>query len=447
MEIALPNVNNCNIVVIGLGYVGLPLAIEFAKSTKSSKTKKNTHYKVIGFDINEERVSELNNAHDKNSEVNIDSLLISKRINFTNQKSFLEEADVFIVTVPTPIDDAKIPDLGPLKEASQLIGETIKKRSFKNKNASIIIFESTVYPGATEEVCDRIIAEFSGLSLNKDYFLGYSPERINPGDKEKKLKTIVKVTSGSNKKISSWIDNLYGNIVDAGTYSASSIKVAEAAKVIENTQRDMNIALVNEIAAICKLLKIDTREVLSAASTKWNFHHYKPGLVGGHCIGVDPYYLFYKAQLLGYHPQMLLSGRKINDGMSKFISEDLILNMVRKEINIVNSEILLVGLAFKENTSDHRNSGAIKVYKHLLCYKANLTVVDTNVDPFEAKKFYDIKVEKEIPNEKTFDAIVFLLNHNSLNHLKIKWNKILKSKSVVYDLTGNLPKNLKAIRL
>ena len=447
METTLPNFNNCNIAVIGLGYVGLPLAIEFAKTTKSAKTKQSIYYKVIGFDINEKRVKELNNAHDKNSEVYIDDIVISQRINFTNQKSFLEEADVFIVTVPTPINDAKIPDLGPLKKASQLIGETIKKRSLKNTTASIIIFESTVYPGATEEVCDGIIAEFSGLTLNKDYFLGYSPERINPGDKEKNLKTIVKVTSGSNKEISLWIDNLYGNIVDAGTYSASSIKVAEAAKVIENTQRDMNIALVNEIAAICKLLKIDTREVLNAASTKWNFHHYKPGLVGGHCIGVDPYYLFYKAQLLGYHPQMLLSGRKTNDGMSKYISEDLILNMVRKEINIVNSEILLIGLAFKENTSDHRNSGAIEVYKHLLDYNANITVVDKNIDPYEAKKFYDIKVEKEIPNEKKFDAIVFLLNHNSLNHLKINWDKILKSKSIVYDLTGTLPKSLKPIRL
>ncbi|MDC1169414.1 nucleotide sugar dehydrogenase, partial [Candidatus Pelagibacter ubique] len=342
------------IAIVGLGYVGLPLALEFAKKRK-----------VIGFDINEERIKELNSGVDKNLEFNKEELQNSKQLKFTNSKEDLKYANCFIITVPTPIDELKKPDLRPLLKSSEMIGNIIKK-------GDLIIYESTVYPGCVEEVCVPVLEKFSNLIFNKDFFCGYSPERINPGDKKHTISNIKKITSGSTPEISDLVDDLYNEIITVGTHKASCIKVAEAAKVIENTQRDLNIALINELSIIFNKLKIDTKEVLDAAGSKWNFLPFKPGLVGGHCIGVDPYYLTYKAESIGYEARIILAGREINDNMGNHVVSELIKEMKKKNIEIKGSKILVMGLTFKENCADIRNSGVNTVIEGLKKYNCNL---------------------------------------------------------------------------
>jgi len=362
------------LAIIGLGYVGLPLAVEFGKKRQT-----------IGFDIDEARIKELNSGHDRTREVEVAEMGEAKHLSFTNELSDLANCKVFTVTVPTPINDHKQPDLSTLIRASEAIGSILKKDT-------VVIYESTVYPGATEEVCVPILERVSGLTFKKDFHAGYSPERINPGDKEHRVANIIKVTSGSTPDVAEAIDGLYRSVITAGTHRASSIKVAEAAKVIENTQRDVNIALINELALIFDRLGIDTLEVLEAAGTKWNFLNFRPGLVGGHCISVDPYYLTHKAQEIGYHPQVILSGRQINDGMGSYVAEQVIKMLTRRKRHVVDSNILVLGLAFKENCPDLRNTRVIDIVEELKIYHANIDVHDPWVDGAEAGHIlYDIK--------------------------------------------------------
>ena len=358
---------NPKIGIIGLGYVGLPLAVEFGHK-----------FDCVGFDINQERIDELRAGSDRTLEVCEQELAATKKLSFSAKMEDLSDCDVFIVTVPTPINKHKQPDLTPLVKASCAIGSVMKK-------GATVVYESTVYPGATEEVCVPLLEEHSGLVFNKDFYAGYSPERINPGDKEHRLPTITKVTSGSTEQVAEEIDALYGSIITAGTHKASSIRVAEAAKVIENTQRDLNIALINELAIIFHRLGIDTLEVLEAAGTKWNFLNFRPGLVGGHCISVDPYYLTHKAQEIGYHPRVILSGRQINDGMGAYVADQVIKMMVRRKRHVVDSNILIMGLAFKENCPDLRNTRVIDIINEFTKYEANVDVHDPWVDADEAR--------------------------------------------------------------
>jgi len=412
------------IVVVGLGYVGLPLAAEFGKKRS-----------VIGFDIDTERIIELQNGYDKTQELDNTELLEANQLTFSSKKEDIANAKIYIITVPTPIDIHKKPDLSPLEKASELIGSVLKA-------GDIVIYESTVYPGATEEVCVPILEEESGLSFNKDFFCGYSPERINPGDKEHRVASIKKVTSGSTPEIGKEVDRLYAEIITAGTHLASSIKVAEAAKVIENSQRDLNIAFVNELAKIFHKLDIDTHEVLEAAGTKWNFLPFKPGLVGGHCIGVDPYYLTYKAESVGYNPQVILAGRRVNDGMGAYVA-----SRVMKLLNVSgkahNAKVLVLGITFKEDCPDIRNSRVIDVITELEEFGTNVEVYDPNADKKEVKKEYNIELLNE-PN-KNYDAIVYAVKHKVFSSLN--W-KFLKSKNtVVFDVKGHLDKNLTEERL
>ena len=361
------NIEDAKIAIVGLGYVGLPLAVEFGK-----------HLPTVGFDINAERVGELRSGHDSTLEVSNEELAESVQLTYSHSLDELRDCNVYIVTVPTPIDQAKRPDLGALRGASRSIGTVLKK-------GDIVIYESTVYPGATEEDCAPILADVSGLQLNKDFFLGYSPERINPGDKEHRVTDILKVTSGSTPEIAEFIDSLYRRVIRAGTYKASSIRVAEAAKVIENTQRDVNIALVNELALIFNKLGLDTLEVLEAAGTKWNFLPFRPGLVGGHRIGVDPYYLTHKAQEIGYHPAMILAGRRINDGMGLFVAAQVVRLMTRKGIGLPASRVLVMGITFKEDCPDVRNTKVVDVIDELRAFGAAVDVYDPWADPADVK--------------------------------------------------------------
>ncbi|MAT65282.1 MAG: Vi polysaccharide biosynthesis protein VipA/TviB, partial [Gammaproteobacteria bacterium] len=353
------------IAVVGLGYVGLPLAVEFGR-----------RYDTLGFDINTGRIAELRRGRDSTLEVSDEELRQAARLRYTDDAGELADANVYIATVPTPIDDAKRPDLRPLEGASRTIGRVLKP-------GDVAIFESTVYPGATEEVCVPIMEAESGLKFNRDFFVGYSPERINPGDKEHRVTNILKVTSGSTPETAEFVDALYRSVITAGTHKASSIRVAEAAKVIENTQRDVNIALVNELALIFNRLGIDTEEVLKAAGTKWNFLPFRPGLVGGHCIGVDPYYLTHKAQQIGYHPSMILAGRRVNDGMGAFVAEQVIKLMTKKRIHVSDANILIMGLTFKENCPDLRNTRVVDVVAEFKDYHPRVDVYDPWVDPDE----------------------------------------------------------------
>ena len=402
--------------IIGLGYVGLPLALEFSKNRK-----------VIGFDIKKKRIEELNSGIDKNLESNKEELQNSKKLNFTNNEEDLKYANCFIITVPTPIDELKKPDLQPLLQASEMIGKIIKK-------GDLIIYESTVYPGCTEEVCVPILEKFSNLKFNLDFFCGYSPERINPGDKKHTISNIKKITSGSTPKISDLIDNLYNEIIIAGTHKASSIKVAEAAKVIENTQRDINIALINELSMIFSKLNIDTKEVLDAAGSKWNFLNFKPGLVGGHCIGVDPYYLTYKAESVGHHPKIILAGREINDNMGSHVVSEMIKKMEEKKINIKNSKILIMGITFKENCSDIRNSGVKMVFERLKKYTHNIDLYDPWADSEEIKKVYGINSQQTL-DENNYDGIIIAVAHKIFIEMgKIEILNLSKKNHVIYDL-------------
>lgn len=422
-------INEVHIAIIGLGYVGLPLAVEFGKK-----------YPTIGFDINGARISELHDGIDNTLEVESEELSASTQLTFSSDAESLKRANVYIVTVPTPIDEDKQPDLTPLIKASQAVGNVLK-------SGDLVIYESTVYPGATEDVCIPILERESDLIFNKDFYCGYSPERINPGDKKHRLTTILKVTSGSTLEVSDFVDSLYRSIITAGTYKASSIKVAEAAKVIENTQRDLNIALVNELAIIFNKLGIDTEEVLEAAGTKWNFLPFRPGLVGGHCIGVDPYYLTYKAQQTGYFPDVILAGRRINNGMGAHIATQLVKAMLKKRIHVEASRILVMGASFKENCPDVRNSKVIDVVRELTDYGAHIELYDPWVSVEEVEREYGIK-PISTPVVGAYDAIVLAVAHQAFADMGEKGIRELgKKEHVLYDLKYVLPKDAANLRL
>jgi UDP-N-acetyl-D-glucosamine/UDP-N-acetyl-D-galactosamine dehydrogenase len=414
------------VAVIGLGYVGLPLAVEFAKK-----------YEVVGFDINCERISELIRGHDHTLEVedeDIQQLIKAKAdggtgLIFSDQTEDIKDCTIYIVTVPTPVDKHNRPDLTPLFKASGTIGKVLGK-------GDIVVYESTVYPGVTEDECVPVLEKASGLKFNVDFFAGYSPERINPGDKEHSVTKILKITSGSTPEAAEKIDELYKSIIVAGTHKAPSIKVAEAAKVIENAQRDINIAFVNELAKIFNRLNINTDDVLKAAGTKWNFLKFKPGLVGGHCIGVDPYYLAQKAQELGYHPEIILAGRRLNDGMGEYVADETIKLMIRKGIQIAGSKILILGFTFKENCPDVRNTKVIDIVKCLKAYKVDVHIYDPWADPAEVYNEYGINCQKEVGGKQQFDALVLAVAHQQFTSFDVK--SCLKATSVVYDVKGVL---------
>ena len=410
------------IAIIGLGYVGLPLAVEFGKK-----------FTTIGYDINTARVEELNSGVDSTLETTPVELASADLLRCTTNSLLIADSNTYVVTVPTPIDDSKTPDLTPLISATELVAEYLKK-------GDIVIYESTVYPGATEEVCVPLLEQISGLTFNVDFYCGYSPERINPGDKERTLTTILKVTSGSTPEIATVIDELYQSIITAGTHKASSIKVAEAAKVIENTQRDINIALVNELALIFNRVGIDTEEVLVAAGTKWNFLPFRPGLVGGHCIGVDPYYLVHKAETLGYHPQLISAGRRINDNMGHFVVSEVTKLMARKKINIVDAKILMLGLTFKENCPDLRNTRVVEMIDELSeTYNANVDVYDPWVDREEANAVYKLNLVNK-PELDTYDAIIVAVSHQQFKVMGLEGVKALgKQNHVLYDIKYLFP--------
>lgn len=415
--------------VIGLGYVGLPLAVEFGK-------KLNT----VGYDIHEQRITELKQGIDRTLEVDAEELKQATKLTYSATLEDLSACDIYIVTVPTPIDRFKKPDLTPLTKASEALAKVINK-------GDIVIYESTVYPGATEEHCIPIIERESGLVFNQDFFAGYSPERINPGDKEHRLVNIKKVTSGSTPEIAEVVDQLYASIIVAGTHKASSIKVAEAAKVIENTQRDLNIALVNELALIFEKLGIDTLEVLEAAGTKWNFLPFRPGLVGGHCIGVDPYYLTHKAQEIGYRPEVILAGRRINDRMGSYVAERLIKLMVQKKIHIAEAKVLMLGLTFKENCPDLRNTKAIDIIEELQAWGVQVDIYDPWIDPAEAAHEYGVEVLTEKPNT-TYDGVVLAVAHQQfMSWKKQDLDSLCKPAAVVVDVKSAFPKSWVDTRL
>lgn len=404
------------IAVIGLGYVGLPLAVEFGKSTP-----------VIGFDTNAARIAELTAGKDSTLEVPIEELTAASELRFSSDPADLKNCDTFIVTVPTPIDEHKRPDLTPLIRASQTIGAALKP-------GDIVIYESTVYPGATEDDCVPVLEHASGLTFNRDFYAGYSPERINPGDKEHRVTTIPKVTSGSTPEAAEFVDALYASIITAGTYKAPSIRVAEAAKVIENTQRDLNIALINELAIIFNRLGIDTEAVLKAAGTKWNFLPFRPGLVGGHCIGVDPYYLTHKAQAIGYHPEIILAGRRLNDGMGCYVASQLVKAMTKKRIHVDAAKVLVMGLAFKENCPDLRNTRVVDIVEELKDYNVDVDIYDPWVKPDEAKTEYGIDPVAS-PAAGTYDAVILAVAHDEFRTMGIDGiRKLGKADHLVYDL-------------
>ena len=410
------NLSKTRIGVIGLGYVGLPLAVEFGKK-----------FRTIGFDIKRTRIDQLRAGKDSTLEVTRQELKAAHDLHYSNEVGDLRQCNVFIVTVPTPIDDYKRPDLRPIEGASSLIGQVLKK-------GDIVVYESTVYPGCTEEVAIPILEAKSGLKFNRDFFAGYSPERINPGDKQHRLTTIKKITSGSTPKVADFVDALYASIVTAGTHKASSIRVAEAAKVIENTQRDVNIALVNELALIFNRLGIDTQEVLEAAGTKWNFLPFRPGLVGGHCIGVDPYYLTHKAQELGYHPEMILAGRRLNDNMGLYVAQQVAQLMIAKRIHVKGSRVLVLGLTFKENCPDLRNSKVVDVIRELEKFGAKVDVHDPWVDAAEAHEEYGIRPVRKL-KARSYDAIVTAVGHEQFKEAGASAiRKLGKRTHVMYDI-------------
>ena len=445
----LPPLTTCTVAMIGLGYVGLPLAVEFAKRQACRRTGAPLQRRVIGFDINTQRLSELRAGHDRTNETSAAELQAAHLLEFTNDPALLAEADVFVVTVPTPIDSAKRPDLSHLEKASATVGQALKARAAQGASTiPVVIYESTVYPGATEEVCVPIIERESGLNINEGFCCGYSPERINPGDSEHKLTTITKVTSGSTAAAAAWVDGFYGSIIAAGTHLAASIKVAEAAKVIENTQRDLNIALVNELAIIFRHMDIDTLDVLEAAGTKWNFLPFRPGLVGGHCIGVDPYYLTHKSEQLGYHPQVVLAGRRINDGMGRWVVEQLVLEMARRGQVIAGAQVLVLGLSFKENCPDLRNTRVVDVIAALQRYGMEPVVVDPWVDAEEAQREYGLIVLATIPAVKRFGAVIAAVAHKQfVGILEANWRELLLAEAVLLDLKGVMPRVLQPLRL
>ncbi|WP_071058505.1 Vi polysaccharide biosynthesis UDP-N-acetylglucosamine C-6 dehydrogenase TviB [Pelistega sp. MC2] len=417
------------LAIVGLGYVGLPLAVEFGKKRDA-----------LGFDINQKRIAELQSGVDHTLEVSSEELKEASHLRFSADNQELGKSNTFIVTVPTPIDDYKQPDLTPLVKASETIGKVLKK-------GDIVIYESTVYPGATEEVCVPVLEKFSGLTYNKDFFAGYSPERINPGDKQHRVSTIKKVTSGSTPEVADVVDELYRSIITAGTHKASSIRVAEAAKVIENTQRDVNIALINELALIFNRLGIDTQAVLEAAGTKWNFLPFRPGLVGGHCIGVDPYYLTHKAQAIGYHPEIILAGRRLNDSMGSYVVSQLVKAMTKRKIQVQGARVLVMGLTFKENCPDIRNTRIVDIVKELGEYSIHVDVYDPWVDAEEAQHEYGITPVK-VPEQGAYDGIILGVAHHQFVEMGVQKIRALgKPEHVLYDLKYVLSAQEADIRL
>ncbi|TXI69010.1 MAG: nucleotide sugar dehydrogenase [Cyclobacteriaceae bacterium] len=419
--------------IIGLGYVGLPLAVEMAKK-----------FDVIGFDINKKRIAELSQGMDNTLEIESEALLQvlnsndGKGMKLTDDITALKSSNVYIVTVPTPIDKYNKPDFKPLISASETVGKVLSP-------GDIVVYESTVYPGATEEICIPVIEKLSGLTFNKDFYAGYSPERINPGDKEHTVSKILKIVSGSTPEVADRLEAIYNQVITAGTYKAKSIKVAEAAKVIENTQRDINIAFVNELAKIFNRLDIDTNDVLEAAGTKWNFLKFKPGLVGGHCIGVDPYYLAQKAGEVGYHPEMILAGRRLNDSMGSYVAEEVVKLMIRKDINIKNANVLVMGVTFKENCPDIRNTKVVDVVHAFQDYHTNVVVYDPWANPEEIWHEYNLISVNKIPDDMLFDAVVLAVAHDEFKSCSIR--DYCKDNHVIYDIKGFLPKEMVDSRL
>ena len=421
--------SDLRLAVVGLGYVGLPLAVEFAKTRP-----------VVGFDINERRIAELRSGHDVTRELSPQELAEGKLLSFSTKPADIAGCNFYIVTVPTPVDDDKQPDLGPCLAASATIGKVLKK-------GDIVVYESTVYPGATEEDCVPVLEKVSGLKFNQDFFVGYSPERINPGDKDRRVATIKKITSGSTPEIAKLVDQLYNEIVTAGTHMAPSIKVAEAAKVIENTQRDLNIAIVNEFALIFSKLGIDTEAVLKAAGTKWNFLPFRPGLVGGHCTGVDPWYLAHKAQSVGYYPEIILAGRRLNDSMGPYVASQVIKAMVKKRIHVVGARVLVMGLAFKENCPDLRNTRIVDFVRELKDFGVNVDVSDPWVAPDDAKREYGIDLIGS-PEQKSYDAIIVAVAHDEYRKLGASGiHDFGRDTHVLYDLKYLLPYEESDLRL
>jgi UDP-N-acetyl-D-galactosamine dehydrogenase len=426
------SIENANIAIIGLGYVGLPLAIEFAKK-----------YDVLGFDIKVSRINELKRGEDSTREANLTDLKSvinrakksksDKGLSFSYHTEDLKNYNTFIVTVPTPIDEFNSPDLRQLIKASEMLGSILK-------TDDVVIYESTVYPGCTEEECIPVLERVSGLQFNKDFFAGYSPERINPGDKVNTLTTIKKVTSGSTPEIADWVDSLYRSIITAGTHKAPSIKVAEASKAIENAQRDINISFVNELALIFDRVGIDTNDVIDAAATKWNFLKYKPGLVGGHCIGVDPYYLAHKAQALGYHPQVILSGRRVNDKMGAFVAEKVVKLMIQKDHKIKGSKALIMGITFKENCPDVRNTRVVDIYHELRSFGLDVDIWDPWADVIDVRKQYGLDILGELDDIMTYDAVIIAVAHTEF--LKFDYKKIKRNNGVIFDTKACLDRKL-----
>jgi UDP-N-acetyl-D-galactosamine dehydrogenase len=416
---ALPALDNVRIGIIGLGYVGLPLAVYMAR-----------HFPVVGFDVNQKRIGELSERRDRTGEVTDEEFASARTLSFSADIEALRDCNFYIVTVPTPIDQAKRPDLTALMRASETVGRVLSP-------GDVVVYESTVYPGATEEICVPILAEASGLAFNRDFFAGYSPERINPGDQQHRLPTIVKVTSGSTPEAADLVDKVYASMVTAGTHRASSIRVAEAAKVIENIQRDVNIALINELAMLFKDLGLDTREVLAAAGTKWNFHAYRPGLVGGHCIGVDPYYLTHKAQSIGFHPEMILAGRRINDGMAGFVARDIIKAMLHRKLKMDEAKVLVMGFTFKENVPDTRNTKVVDLVRELGSF-LTVVVYDPVADREDALHEYGVDIVAELPDDR-FQAVVLAVKHSAITALgRDRLDQLLAPGGLIYDITGVL---------
>jgi len=427
---ALPATDEISLGIVGLGYVGLPLAVEFGRV-----------WPTLGFDINPARIRELGDGRDRTREVEPEELAAATRLSFSADLEALRRCNVYVVTVPTPIDDHKRPDLRPLLGASHSVGQVLAP-------GNVVIFESTVYPGATEEDCVPILEAQSGLVHNRDFFTGYSPERINPGDRQHRLAAIRKVTAGSTPEAADFVDALYARIITAGTHRAESIRVAEAAKVIENTQRDVNIALINELAVLFARLGLDTEAVLQAAGTKWNFLPFRPGLVGGHCIGVDPYYLTHKAQAVGLHPEMILAGRRMNDAMGAHISDRTMRAMVRKGINPVGARVLLMGLTFKENCPDLRNTRVVDIHRDLQDCNAEVTVYDPWVDPAEAEREYGITPLTTLPPPASFDAVIIAVPHREFREMGIEAIRALaRPQAVIFDVKSVFPREATDLRL
>ena len=418
----LPTLDSARIGIVGLGYVGLPLAVYLAR-----------RFSVVGFDIDRSRIADLRNGIDRTREVSDEEMKLAVQISYTTDEKGLTDCNFYIVTVPTPIDAACRPDLRALESASETVGRVIAP-------GNVVVYESTVYPGATEEVCVPIIERISGLAYKRDFHAGYSPERINPGDHERRLPNIKKITSGSSPAVADLVDQVYGAVITAGTYRASSIRVAEAAKVIENIQRDLNIALVNELAQLFKRLGIETREVLEAAGTKWNFHGYRPGLVGGHCIGVDPYYLTYKAQSIGFHPEIILAGRRINDGMAAWVAHDIVKTMVKRQLPVGDVRLLVMGFTFKENCPDTRNTKVADLVKELQPFAREVCVWDPHADPAQALHEYGVAVSNDQPAGK-FDGVILAVRHNeiiSLTEASLR-SRLKNGRGFIYDIKDVLP--------